>query len=259
MAFRFSYAFWFLFITSINGPGAYLSCWNFDLWIQSCSALCWSYGFPFPCLENKGLDPPDLAVALWSRITRNTDWSTGPLARPFVYLRRSLICLLCLACFTHTLCYAHSLTLLTPSLMGNWLLGWLFFLCFSLFWTIVRRHFCFNLFRLNFGHNNSACFGFCFDQQWLGLFLPIKNRFFFLPRFCKRKKKKKRIFPNYFASLTRVFNTGRENNVCFLEHVQTSRVSKRRPFAICSGWVAMETLMAWHFHYNYKGGMGRTE
>ena len=58
--------------------------------------------------------------ALWSITAKNTDWSTGPLARPFA---RSLT----------------SLTPLTPSLVGQWMIGWLFCLCFFQFSTIVER------------------------------------------------------------------------------------------------------------------------
>ena len=54
--------------------------------------------------------------ALWARITKNTDWSTGPLAPPF----------------------AHLLAPLAP-LMGQWMIGWLFILVFFLFWPIVLR------------------------------------------------------------------------------------------------------------------------
>ena len=52
-----------------------------------------------------------VTFALWARIGKNTDWSTGPLPRPFA---RSL----------------------TPSLRGQWMIRWLFILCFSLFWPI---------------------------------------------------------------------------------------------------------------------------
>ena len=38
--------------------------------------------------------------ALWARITKNTDWSTEPLARPFVRLLAPLTGLLALLCFT---------------------------------------------------------------------------------------------------------------------------------------------------------------
>ena len=37
---------------------------------------------------------------------------------------------------THSL--VHLLTSLTPRLVGQWTVGWLFVLCFFLFWTIVR-------------------------------------------------------------------------------------------------------------------------
>ena len=59
------------------------------------------------------------SVALWARITKNTDLSTGPLARP---LTRSL---------APHYSLAHSLLSLTPELVGQGMIGWLF--CLSLF------------------------------------------------------------------------------------------------------------------------------
>ena len=68
-------------------------------------------------------------VALWSGTNKNRDISTGPLPCPFARSLASLVCLLMTAGFactlrctravhcTHSL--AHSLTSLTPSLMGN--------------------------------------------------------------------------------------------------------------------------------------------
>ena len=88
--------------------------------------------------------------AQWARSTKNPDVSTGPFARPFscslAPLTGSLAppCLLCsraplrsaaLRC-AHWL--ARSLTLLAPSLVGQWLIRWLFILCFFLFWPIVH-------------------------------------------------------------------------------------------------------------------------
>ena len=35
--------------------------------------------------------------------------------------------------------FARSLTSLTPSLVGQWMIGWLFILCFFLFWPRVKR------------------------------------------------------------------------------------------------------------------------
>ena len=78
-------------------------------------------------------------IALWAQTTKNTDWSTGPLACPFV---RSFTCLLalltCLLAPHYSLClraplrslvrllahFAHFLT------VGQWMIGWLFILCF---------------------------------------------------------------------------------------------------------------------------------
>ena len=54
---------------------------------------------------------------LWSRITKNTDWSTGPLARPFACSLAPLTHLLALHCLlcshvplAHTTALIHSLT-----------------------------------------------------------------------------------------------------------------------------------------------------
>ena len=62
--------------------------------------------------------------ALWARSSKKPDVRTWPLA---------------LACpFVHSLApLTRSLALLTPLLMGQWMIGWLFFLCFFLFWTIM--------------------------------------------------------------------------------------------------------------------------
>ena len=74
-------------------------------------------------------------MELWARITKKTDWSTGPLARPFIRSLAPLTCslaphnLLCLcACCAHSL--ARSLTSLTPELLGKWMIRWLFILVF---------------------------------------------------------------------------------------------------------------------------------
>ena len=81
----------------------------------------------------------------WARITKNPDCSTGPLACPFARSLaplHSLLRFLLPACFTRALRCAHlfacSLTLLTPSLVGQSMILWLFFLCFFLFWIIVQ-------------------------------------------------------------------------------------------------------------------------
>ena len=77
--------------------------------------------------------------ALWARTTKNTHWSTGPLAPPFAHLLVPLTCSLalhCLLCSRAQLCsLVCSLTLLFPSLVGKWIIRWLFFL----FWTIVHE------------------------------------------------------------------------------------------------------------------------
>ena len=76
---------------------------------------------------------------LWSGTNKKTDWSTGPLARPFA---RSLVPLIrSLAAHYLLRSRARSLTLLTPSLVGQRMIGWLFCLCFFLFSTIVQKGF----------------------------------------------------------------------------------------------------------------------
>ena len=69
-------------------------------------------------------------VPLWARITKNTVWSTGPLAHPFArsltLLSRSLAPHYSLPSRSAALRCAHSLarllTVLTPSLMGKWMI-----------------------------------------------------------------------------------------------------------------------------------------
>ena len=71
----------------------------------------------------------NFVVTLWSKTAKNTDWSTGPFARPFARslvrsfaFHRSLVCLLRTARYTRAFrcvnLFACSLTSLTPSLMG---------------------------------------------------------------------------------------------------------------------------------------------
>ena len=52
----------------------------------------------------------NITVALWSITAKNTDWSTGPLARPFARSLAPLTGLLCTTCFARALRCAHSLT-----------------------------------------------------------------------------------------------------------------------------------------------------
>ena len=67
----------------------------------------------------------------WARTTKNTDWSTGPPARPFTRLLTPLV-------RSHRL-FTCSLTSLTPSLVGQWMIRWLSILCFFfLIWPIVQ-------------------------------------------------------------------------------------------------------------------------
>ena len=80
-------------------------------------------------------------AARWSGTSKNQDVSTGPLARPFAHslspLTHSLAppSSLCSRAPLHS--FARSLTSLTPSLMGQWMIGQLFCLCFFLFSTTV--------------------------------------------------------------------------------------------------------------------------
>ena len=83
---------------------------------SSCCHYSFGYLF-FSWVFEDGESSNDIIInktfTLWSKTAKNTDWSTGPLACPF----------------------AHSLT---PSLLGQWIIGWLFCLCFLLFSTIVK-------------------------------------------------------------------------------------------------------------------------
>ena len=71
---------------------------------------------------------------LWARITKTTDSSTRPLARPFACSLAPLTCLLalhyslCSRALLHLL--ALLLTSLTLKLVGQWWIRWLFILCF---------------------------------------------------------------------------------------------------------------------------------
>ena len=78
-------------------------------------------------------------MPLWAKTTKITDWRTEPLAYPFA---RSL------APLTHSLAPHYSLCSrpllcslicsLARLLVGQWLIRWLFILCFSLIWPIVH-------------------------------------------------------------------------------------------------------------------------
>ena len=101
-------------------------------------------GLFFRKRETKFHKDPKFHYALWARTTKNTDWSTGPLARPFarslVRSHCSLVRLLRTAGFARALRCAHSFARsLIPSLVGKWFIRWLFCLCFFLpFSTIVK-------------------------------------------------------------------------------------------------------------------------
>ena len=69
-------------------------------------------------------EPFQSSHALWARITKNTDWRTGPLARPLACsLAHSLVRLLYPARSACALCCAHSfnrsLNLLTRETMNE--------------------------------------------------------------------------------------------------------------------------------------------
>ena len=97
--------------------------------------------------KTRGTSSPS-PYPLWSRTAKNTDCSTGPLARPLAHSLAPLTHLLALDCslrprpplrslvrsLSH---FAHSLTLLTPSLVGKCIIRWLFCLCFFPFSTVV--------------------------------------------------------------------------------------------------------------------------
>jgi len=80
-------------------------------------------------------------IALWARINKNTDWSTGSLAHPFAHSLARLTHSALLASLARSTALTYLLTLLTPSLVGQWMIRWLFILCFFLFWPIVHRYF----------------------------------------------------------------------------------------------------------------------
>ena len=83
-------------------------------------------------------------LALWARMTKNTDWNTGPLAHLFARLLALLTCSLALHCL---LCSRAPLRSLVRSLtpfahfrvcgtVNDWMATYSVF--FLLFWTIVR-------------------------------------------------------------------------------------------------------------------------
>ena len=77
------------------------------------------------------------------------------LVRSLVRSHRSLVR------FARALCCAHSfarwLTLLNPSLVGKWIIRWLFFLCFFLFFTIVYRWILSGIFSDRMWQNVTEC------------------------------------------------------------------------------------------------------
>ena len=91
----------------------------FHHWVQALFLLA-----PPLVLSINGCEYP-LPHALWARITRNLDWSTGPLAGRFA---QSLALLYLLRLRANSF---------ARSLVGQWMIGWLFCLCFLLFQPTV--------------------------------------------------------------------------------------------------------------------------
>ena len=82
-----------------------------------------------------------VGAPFWAKITKNRECSTGSVTQ---WVTRLSIC--SFACTAHSfacsallasLVRSAALTSLTPSLVGKWMIRWLFFQCFFLFWTIV--------------------------------------------------------------------------------------------------------------------------
>ena len=78
------------------------------------------------------------SMALWARITKSTDWSTGPLAHPFAHSLAPLTRSLAPHYSLFSRAPLRSLTSLTTSLVGKWMIGWLSNLFFFLFWPIMH-------------------------------------------------------------------------------------------------------------------------
>ena len=80
---------------------------------------------PFPPIDVDVYDPEGKGYkgryhALWARITKNPDWSTGPLAYPFTCTAYSFACSILPALLARS-------TALLPSLVEKWLMRWLFY------------------------------------------------------------------------------------------------------------------------------------
>ena len=97
-------------------------CQNTELEVAQRGVTWWMYPHQhFICLST---------TSLWARSTKNTDWSTGPLARPFARTAHSFACsallasLACSAALTRSL--ARSLCSPPRSWDSEWSNGYLF-------------------------------------------------------------------------------------------------------------------------------------
>ena len=61
-----------------------------------------------------------IAVAQWARIIKNTDWSTGPLARPFARTAHSFACSALIASLAPSAALTRSLARSLCSLPSSW-------------------------------------------------------------------------------------------------------------------------------------------
>ena len=86
--------------------------------------------------------------ALWSGTNKNRDVSTGPSIRSFARTAHSFAC-------------SGLLTSLTPLLVGQWMIRWLFFQIFFLFSTIVYGSVCFGLLVRTWSFHSSSA------REWL--------------------------------------------------------------------------------------------
>ena len=66
-------------------------------------------------------------------------WATHKSVGSFARTAHSFAWSALLASLARSVALTHSLTLLTPELVGHWLIRWLFILCFPLIWPIVQR------------------------------------------------------------------------------------------------------------------------
>ena len=95
---------------------------------KSSFPFLWLVGFSWPFHPWRKRE----RIALRAWITKNIDRSTWPLACPFTHLftAHSFTCSAVLALLARSAALTHLLTLLTPSLVGKWMVIWLFFCVF---------------------------------------------------------------------------------------------------------------------------------